>query len=396
MLALLITSLLTFVTGFDCDVSALKGLIRPFDMTKKNINESVSSCLTPLDLKEAPGTPIYYFGETIPLGKRLELDSNPDQWFRTTGSHLAFRYQTIALLGEGSGGYVMKAHDRRLDEMVVFKIAFDKQEKYLRAEYDAAHELTEEGNVLKDGTPASRHITAPVKMGHARGKEFVIFPYRPTCLFNFGDNFLARQKETGQLIPMFEWLWLRKFTLKMVQVLEHINRKGKTHCDLKPENILLHADGDMLTSLKEGVIAEVTDFGLCLKKGCTSRRGTHGYIAPERYNRSPADGSTDMFSLGAILFELGTTMEGNRSTYWELLPGWYHHGKRDYRRHILYEVRRFNPPKIASDPIVDDYLDFVVKAMDPHPKMRLSFAQAYAHPFLSTIPSSESNPSPSP
>jgi tetratricopeptide (TPR) repeat protein len=77
---------------------------------------------------------------------------------------------------------------------------------------------------------------------------------------------------------------------------------GFVHADLKPENVLLTADG----------VAKVTDFGLSRMAVETAGAeggpaGTPMYMAPEQVHGAPLSAATDMYALGCLLYEVGTT-----------------------------------------------------------------------------------------
>jgi serine/threonine protein kinase len=90
----------------------------------------------------------------------------------------------------------------------------------------------------------------------------------------------------------------------VAEALHHAHQQGVTHRDIKPSNLLLASDGRL----------SVTDFGLARmleQPGMTVTGefvGTPAYMSPEQVTagRVPVDHRTDIYSLGATLYELLT------------------------------------------------------------------------------------------
>ena len=87
----------------------------------------------------------------------------------------------------------------------------------------------------------------------------------------------------------------------MLDALRHIHGRGKLHGDLKPDGILV---------AERGGRAEVTlvDAGFDFAKGThlPTIGGTLPYLAPEIIRNQPADGRSDLYSLGVALYEVLT------------------------------------------------------------------------------------------
>ena len=89
----------------------------------------------------------------------------------------------------------------------------------------------------------------------------------------------------------------------VARTIEHAHRKGMIHRDLKPSNILIDESGQPL----------IADFGLVKRTGDGSSLtssgvllGTPAYMAPEQVSGDEAAPRADIYSLGAILYQLLT------------------------------------------------------------------------------------------
>jgi len=102
---------------------------------------------------------------------------------------------------------------------------------------------------------------------------------------------------------------------RVCEALEYMHGKGVIHRDLKPQNIMICNDGSI----------RIMDFGIARSQGSrrltfvgfTPAMGTPDYMAPEQVRGSRGDLRTDIYSMGAILYEMSTgeTPFGGDSAY---------------------------------------------------------------------------------
>jgi len=89
---------------------------------------------------------------------------------------------------------------------------------------------------------------------------------------------------------------------RLCDALDYLHARGIVHRDLKPENVMLCRDGTL----------RLMDFGIALYPQCRRLTfigfapGTPHYMAPERVNGKRGDGRTDIYSLGAMLYQMLT------------------------------------------------------------------------------------------
>jgi eukaryotic-like serine/threonine-protein kinase len=145
--------------------------------------------------------------------------------------------------------------------------------------------------------------------------------------------------------------------------LHHAHQNGVTHRDIKPSNLMLSSDGRL----------SVTDFGLARmleEPGMTVTGefvGTPAYMSPEQVTagRIPVDHRTDIYSLGATLYELLTLRPPFRG---------------DGRDQLLAQVIQKEPPRPRSiDPRIPRDLETIcLKCLDKDPDRRYATAQELA------------------
>ena len=112
---------------------------------------------------------------------------------------------------------------------------------------------------------------------------------------------LAESQRAGKPLPSAE---IARWGLQAAEALAHAHQRGVIHRDIKPSNLLLDTEG----------IVWLTDFGLAKRADevtltlCGTLMGTPRYMSPEQAEsvQRPIDHRTDIYSLGASLYELAT------------------------------------------------------------------------------------------
>jgi Tol biopolymer transport system component/predicted Ser/Thr protein kinase len=209
----------------------------------------------------------------------------------TTGTRLG-PFEIVAPIGAGGMGEVFRARDARLGRDVAVKVL----PSLFAADADRLRRFEQEARAAA----ALNHpnILVVYDVGTTEGVPYVVSELLE------GET-LRQTLERGALTP-------RKAIECGVQIasgLAAAHDKGIVHRDLKPENVFVTKDGRV----------KILDFGLAKLADGPSNDGsmatmahtdpgmvvgTVGYMSPEQLRGEPVDARTDVFSLGAVLYEM--------------------------------------------------------------------------------------------
>ncbi len=201
-------------------------------------------------------------------------------------------FRIVRELGRGGMGVVYEAEQTSLRRRVALKV--------LRfgavADEEAMHRFHREAE-----TVARLHHTNIVPI-FAIGSEHGVHYYAMQLIPGRSlADVLAESQRAGKPLPSAD---IARWGLQAAEALAHAHQRGVIHRDIKPSNLLLDTEG----------IVWLTDFGLakCADEVtltlCGMLMGTPRYMSPEQAEsvRRPIDHRTDVYSLGASLYELAT------------------------------------------------------------------------------------------
>lgn len=191
-------------------------------------------------------------------------------------------YRVIERIGEGGMGCVYKARDLRLERLVALKFLTRR----LLDSDSARARFSREAHAI--AALSHPNIAVIYDIDQFEEGPFLALEYLG------GGTLGARIR--GRQLALEEMLLHAR---QLAAGLEHAHRHGIVHRDIKPANALFTEDG----------VLKLVDFGLAKWKGGVHASGhelcgTIAYMAPEQARGNEAEPASDIFSMGAVLYEM--------------------------------------------------------------------------------------------
>src|SRR5215813_3629598 len=210
-------------------------------------------------------------------------------------------YEVLAPLGAGGMGEVYRARDTRLDRTVAIKVL----PSHLSSSPEIRHRFEREAKTISQ--LSHPHICALYDVGREGETEYLV-------LEHLEGETLSDRLGKGAL-PLEQTL---RYGIEIADALDKAHRPGIVHRDLKPGNIMLTKSGVKLLDFglaklaapTTGVMSGVSMLPTTPKGSNLTAEGTIlgtlQYMAPEQLEGKEADARTDIFALGAVLYEMAT------------------------------------------------------------------------------------------
>jgi Flp pilus assembly protein TadD len=263
-------------------------------------------------------------------------------------------YEILGTLGEGGMGIVYRARDATLDREIALKVIRPSalggqgRERFIR-EARACSRINHPNIVTVYGA-GEENETPYIAMELLRGRTM-------------------REIIDEGPVP---WRQAVRWVADVLDALGRLHAEGIVHRDLKPENIIITTDG----------IAKLMDFGIArLAKSETltidgTTLGTIHYMSPEQVQGRTADARSDVFSAGAVLYELLTAERA--------FPG-------EHPLAAMYAITSETPRPIGdflTDP-PPGLPETVARALEKNPEARFADAGAFRDALGAVVTSGE-------
>lgn len=251
-------------------------------------------------------------------------------------------YLVLEHIGEGSFGKVYKARRKNTGFTVAMKFITkhgksEKDLRNLRQEIGILRKLNHENIILMfDAFETDREFCVVTE--YAQGELFDIL-------------------QDDQRLPEST---VQQIAKQLVKALHYLHSNRIIHRDMKPQNVLIGSNGRI----------KLCDFGFARAMSTntvvlTSIKGTPLYMSPELVKEQPYDGTSDLWSLGVILYELFVGQ-----------PPFYTNSIYSLINHIVKD-----PVKYPSD-MSREFKSFLHGLLQKNPSKRLTWPDLLEHPFV--------------
>lgn len=205
---------------------------------------------------------------------------------KNIGKKLDGRYEITELIGVGGMAEVYKGIDVIDNKTVAIKI--------LKKEYAENEEFLRRFRNESKAVAVLSHpnIVKIYDMGFSEKIQYIVMEYIDGITL----------KEYIEEEHVLTWKDTVHFVIQILRALQHAHDKGIVHRDIKPQNVMMFTDGTI----------KVMDFGIAKfareegKTATDQAIGSVHYISPEQASGNVTDARSDIYSVGAMMYEMLT------------------------------------------------------------------------------------------
>jgi len=215
-------------------------------------------------------------------------------------------YEVLSPIGAGGMGEVYRARDSRLDRTVAIKVLHTA----VTPSADALARFEREARSVSQ--LSHPHICPLFDVGEEGGIRFLVMPLLD------GETLAALLLKA----PLPPTATLR-YATQMADALDAAHRAGLVHRDLKPANVMVTKSGVKLLDFGLAKTSSTASAGMATVGPVTAEGalvGTFQYMAPELLEGRAADHRSDIWALGAVIYEMATGERLFKSTPLVILP----------------------------------------------------------------------------
>ncbi len=213
------------------------------------------------------------------------MDSAENKYQHLVGQVIDDRYEVLQVKGIGGMAVVLKARDRLKNRTVAIKMLNEKHSN----DNASVRRFVNESRAI--AMLSSEHIVDIYDVAFTGKSKYIVMEYIEGITLR---EYMRRNAP----------LSLEKsldFIMQILSALQHAHEKGVVHRDIKPQNIMVQGSGKL----------KVTDFGIAqisdLEKSSSGvAMGTVYYISPEQASGKTTTFSSDIYSVGIMLYEMAT------------------------------------------------------------------------------------------
>ncbi len=213
------------------------------------------------------------------------MNSAENRYDHLIGTVIDDRYEVMAVKGIGGMAVVLKARDRVKNRIVAIKMLNEKHSN----DSASVRRFVNESRAI--ALLSSEHIVDIYDVAFTGKSKYIVMEYIDGITLR---EYMRRNGPLGIEKSL-------DFIMQILSALQHAHEKGVVHRDIKPQNIMVQAGGKL----------KVTDFGIAQisdrEKGNSGvAMGTVYYISPEQASGKATTFSSDIYSVGIMLYEMAT------------------------------------------------------------------------------------------